>query len=78
MPVGDQRTQAYACAFHAVHSEEGMTDWVLLTYEAFKRISSRIVNEIRGVNRIVYASPPNHWVRLSGSRRPWSGIFFET
>ncbi len=53
--MGDQRTYAYTCAVRAVHSEDGMTaDWVPLPHEVLKTISSRIVNEVRGVNRVVY------------------------
>jgi GMP synthase (glutamine-hydrolysing) len=60
--MGDQRTYAYTAGVRAVHSEDGMTaDWVPLPYEVLKRISTRIVNEVRGINRVVYdvtSKPP--------------------
>jgi len=60
--MGDQRTYANTCAVRAVHSEDGMTaDWVPLPYEVLQIISSRIVNEVKGINRVVYditSKPP--------------------
>jgi GMP synthase (glutamine-hydrolysing) len=60
--MGDQRTYAFTCAVRAVHSEDGMTaDWVPLPHEVLKTVSSRIVNEVKGVNRVVYditSKPP--------------------
>ena len=60
--MGDERTYADALALRAVHSKDGMTaDWVPLPYELLATISSRIVNEVKGINRVVYdisSKPP--------------------
>ena len=60
--MGDERTYAKCLVLRAVHSRDGMTaDWVPLPYEVLATISSRIVNEVRGINRVVYditSKPP--------------------
>jgi len=61
--MGDERTYESLCALRAVTSVDGMTaDWVRLPYDLLGRISSRIVNEVRGINRVVYdvsTKPPS-------------------
>jgi GMP synthase (glutamine-hydrolysing) len=60
--MGDERTYAEVLALRAVHSKDGMTaDWVPLPYDLLATISSRIVNEVKGINRVVYdisSKPP--------------------
>jgi GMP synthase (glutamine-hydrolysing) len=60
--MGDKRTYAYPIVLRCVGSEDGMTaDWSRLPYELMEKISNRIVNEVVGVNRVVYditSKPP--------------------
>ena len=60
--MGDERTYECTCAIRAVTSSDGMTaDWAQLPYELLGRMSNRIINEVRGINRVVYditSKPP--------------------
>ncbi|MEI6442602.1 MAG: glutamine-hydrolyzing GMP synthase [Nostocales cyanobacterium ELA583] len=60
--MGDKRTYAYPIVLRIVTSEDGMTaDWARIPYDVLESISTRIVNEVKGVNRVVYditSKPP--------------------
>jgi GMP synthase (glutamine-hydrolysing) len=60
--MGDERTYGYPIIIRAVTSEDAMTaDWARLPYDVLERMSSRIINEVRGVNRVAYditSKPP--------------------
>lgn len=60
--MGDERTYCHTVALRAVTSSDGMTsDWAHIPYEVLDKVSRRIVNEVKGVNRIVYditSKPP--------------------
>jgi len=59
----DERTDESAAVLRAVTSQDGMTaDWARLPYEVMERISSRVINEVKGINRLVYdisSKPPS-------------------
>jgi GMP synthase (glutamine-hydrolysing) len=61
--MGDERTYENVLALRAVESVDGMTaDWVKMPYEVLGRVSSRIINEVKGINRVVYdvsSKPPS-------------------
>ena len=60
--MGDYRTYEYVVALRVVESQDAMTaDWVRLPYDLLARLSNRIINEVKGVNRVVYdisSKPP--------------------
>jgi GMP synthase (glutamine-hydrolysing) len=61
--MGDERTYAYPIAIRVVESEDAMTaDWSRLPYPVLEKMASRIMNEVEGVNRVVYdisSKPPS-------------------
>jgi len=60
--MGDERTYDYTIALRAVESQDGMTaDWVKLPYDLLEKLSNRIINEVKGVNRVcldITSKPP--------------------
>ena len=60
--MGDERTYENAVALRAVSSTDGMTaDWVHLPYEFLAKISNKIINQVKGINRVTYdisSKPP--------------------
>jgi GMP synthase (glutamine-hydrolysing) len=60
--MGDERTYDYVVAVRIVESKDAMTaDWVRVPFEVLQRVSNRIINEVIGVNRVVYdisSKPP--------------------
>lgn len=61
--MGDKRTYSHPIVLRAITSEDGMTaDWARLPYEVLEKISNRLVNEVPGINRVVYditSKPPS-------------------
>ena len=61
--MGDERTYENVVAIRAVTSEDAMTaNWARLPYELLERMSNRIINEVKGINRVVYdisSKPPS-------------------
>jgi len=60
--MGDERTYAHPIIIRAVTSDDAMTaDWARLPYDLLERMANRIINEVRGINRVAYditSKPP--------------------
>ena len=61
--MGDERSYENVIALRVVESQDGMTaDWAQLDYGVLGRISNRVINEVKGINRVVYdvsSKPPS-------------------
>jgi GMP synthase (glutamine-hydrolysing) len=61
--MGDERTYENVLALRAVTSLDGMTaNWARIPYETLEKVSARIINEVKGINRVVYdisTKPPS-------------------
>ena len=67
--MGDERTYENVVALRCVTSFDGMTaDWVKLPYEVMEKISNRVINEVKGVNRWFTISVPSLPQQSSGNR----------
>ena len=72
--MGDERTYEYVAAFRAVQATDGMTaDWFKIPWDVLGAISNRIINEVKGINRVVYdisSKPPStDRMGMKGSRK---------
>ena len=72
--MGDERTYAHPIIIRAVTSDDAMTaDWARLPYDLLERISSRIINEVAGVNRVAYDITASRPAPSNGSDRHSGG-----
>ena len=73
--MGDARSCEFVCALRAVTSTDGMTtDYYPFPHEILGRAATRIINEVRGINRVVYDITSKPPARSSGSDREYCGV----